>query len=208
MTSVQKLYGEFWAGDSALDSAPSQPRTRAARTGSSRLFAELGPKPGQLARRRRRAGRHPRDPPRARARPACGRSSTRCRSMWNCARDAAPKQVSTRSKSSRPAIEDDADRRTRVADWIWCRDVLVHVDARTRLRGMRAHPPSRRADARVRHVRHRLARAARSGRALRRARDRSRERRSRSAIESTCAAPQGLTLDFEDPSSRASGASA
>ena len=121
-TSVAKLYGEIWAEDGLAFDESLNPR------GTGWLFeafAELGPQPGQLvvdvgARDAKHAIRLVRE-----------------HGLRAIALDPVPHHVELARQAiadegvdidvveagieSMP-IEDDA------ADWIWCRDVLVHVD--------------------------------------------------------------------------------
>jgi SAM-dependent methyltransferase len=121
-TSVEQLYGEIWAEDGPSLDKSLNPR------GTDWLFeafAELGPQPGQLvvdvgARDAKHAIRLVRD-----------------HGLRAIALDPVPHHVELARRAvaeegvdievveggieSMP-IDDDA------ADWIWCRDVLVHVD--------------------------------------------------------------------------------
>jgi len=121
-TSVEQLYGEIWAEDGPSLDESLNPR------GTDWLFeafAELGPQPGQLvvdvgARDAKHAIRLVRD-----------------HGLRGIALDPIPNHVELARRAvaeegvdievveagieSMP-IDDDA------ADWIWCRDVLVHVD--------------------------------------------------------------------------------
>ena len=121
MTSVQKLYGEYWAGDSALGAESLNPR------GTDwlfTLFAELGPRPGQLlvdvgARDASHAIRLVRE-----------------HGLRAIALDPVPLHVERAREAARgldlqvvQAAIEDMPIDDGVADWIWCRDVLVHVDA-------------------------------------------------------------------------------
>jgi sarcosine/dimethylglycine N-methyltransferase len=120
-TSVDKLYGDFWA-DEARDADAPPPR------GTEWLFdvfAELGPKPGQLvvdvgARDAKHAiqlvQRH---------------------GLRAIALDPVPRHLElARRAVDEAAVEvdvvqagvEDMPLDDGVADWIWCRDVLVHVD--------------------------------------------------------------------------------
>ena len=123
-TSVEKLYGEIWAEEGPALDKSLEPR------GTDWLFeafAELGPQPGQLvvdvgARDAKHAIRLVRD-----------------HGLRAIALDPVPHHVDL----ARHAVADagaDAEIEVlqagiesmpiddRAADWIWCRDVLVHVD--------------------------------------------------------------------------------
>lgn len=121
MTTVQELYGEYWSGESALGDESLNPR------GTDWLFtffAELGPQPGQLvvdigARDATHAIRLVREHGlRAIALDPVPLHAERARE----AAQGLDIEVVEAAIEDMP-IADDA------ADWIWCRDVLVHVDA-------------------------------------------------------------------------------
>jgi sarcosine/dimethylglycine N-methyltransferase len=120
-TSVDRLYGEIWAED---DPEPDAPRAR----GTDWLyeaFAELGPQAGQLvvdvgARDAKHSIRLVRD-----------------HGLRAIALDPVPRHVDLARRAVADAGVDievveaaiesmPIDDNT--ADWIWCRDVLVHVD--------------------------------------------------------------------------------
>jgi SAM-dependent methyltransferase len=121
MTSVEKLYGEYWAGESALGDESLNPR------GTDWLFArfaELGPRPGQLLVD-------------VGARDANGAIRlVREHGLRAIALDPVPLHVE-RARAAAEGLEievvqaaiEDMPIADGAADWIWCRDVLVHVDA-------------------------------------------------------------------------------
>ena len=157
-TPVQKLY-EVWAGDSELREALGR-EPRPARDGLAvRGVRGARPAAGRPRPRRRRARRHARDPARARARRSGGRARSAAAALWLARERVAEAGLTDEIDVVEGAIEElpfeDAS-----FDWIWCRDVLVHVDARARPRGVRARPQAGRRAARVRDARDRPARAA------------------------------------------------
>jgi sarcosine/dimethylglycine N-methyltransferase len=120
-TSVDELYGQFWAEDEPVPVAPP-PR------GTDWLFdvfAELGPQPGQLvvdvgARDAQHAIRLVQE-----------------HGLRAIALDPVPRHVDLARKAVAEAGVDVDVRQAGIesmpvddeaADWIWCRDVLVHVD--------------------------------------------------------------------------------
>jgi SAM-dependent methyltransferase len=120
-TSVDELYGQFWAEDEPVPVAPP-PR------GTEWLFdafAELGPQPGQLvvdvgARDAKHAIRLVED-----------------YGLRAIALDPVSRHVELARKAVAEAGADVDVRQAGIesmpvadgtADWIWCRDVLVHVD--------------------------------------------------------------------------------
>jgi len=127
MTSVQKLYGEFWAGESALDSELQASLGPRGTEWLFEAFSALGPKPGQLivdvgARDAVHTIRLVRE--------------HRLRAI---AVDPVPRHIElARRAVTEAGVGDDIDIveagieampiADAVADWIWCRDVLVHVD--------------------------------------------------------------------------------
>jgi SAM-dependent methyltransferase len=125
MTSVEKLYGEYWAGDeSALDAELDGSLDPRGTDWLFTFFAELGPQAGQLvvdagARDASGAIRLVRDHSlRAIALDPVGVNVERARA----AAEGLDVEVIQAAIEQMP-IEDGS------ADWIWCRDVLVHVDA-------------------------------------------------------------------------------
>ena len=162
MVSVQELY-ELWASEATRNSRrrSREPRRRAARSGSSRLFASLEPKPGELVLD-------------VGARDAIGAITlARTHELRAVALDPVPLALracapSGRRSRARDRIEvvegaieeiplDDAS-----VDWIWCRDILVHVELGAASRSARASFEPGGRDGRVRHARDRAARAARA----------------------------------------------
>lgn len=121
-TSVEKLYGEIWAEEGPALDESLDPRG----TGwLFEVFAELGPQPGQLvvdigARDAKHTIRLVRDHGlRAIALdPVAHHVELALRAVTEAGVDV---EVVEAGVESMP-IDDDA------ADWIWCRDVLVHVD--------------------------------------------------------------------------------
>jgi SAM-dependent methyltransferase len=120
-TSVEQLYGDFWAED------PASPRASAPR-GTEWLFdvfAELGPRPGQLvvdvgARDARYAIRLVQE-----------------HGLHAIAVDPIPHHVELARRAVAEAGVDvevaqagieDMPIADGVADWVWCRDMLVHID--------------------------------------------------------------------------------
>src|SRR5919109_1670547 len=121
-TSVEKLYGEIWAEEGpALDQSLNPRGT----DWLFEVFAELGPQPGQLvvdvgARDAKHAIRLVRDHGlRAIALDPVSHHVDLARQA--VAEAGVEVEVVEAGIESMP-IDDDA------ADWIWCRDVLVHVD--------------------------------------------------------------------------------
>jgi SAM-dependent methyltransferase len=122
MTSVQELY-EHWTGESDLDARLGESLDPRGKESLFELFASLGPQPGQLvvdvgARDGRHLARLVRE-----------------HELRGVAIDPVPHHVQLAREATagldvevvEGAIEGlplaDAS-----ADWIWCRDVLVHVD--------------------------------------------------------------------------------
>jgi SAM-dependent methyltransferase len=120
-TSVEQLYGEIWADDEAQPEAPPARGT----DWLFDVFAELGPQAGQLvldvgARDAKYAIRLVKDHGlRAIALDPVARHVELARQAVAEAR--VDVDVVHAGIEDMP-VEDDA------ADWIWCRDVLVHVD--------------------------------------------------------------------------------
>jgi SAM-dependent methyltransferase len=121
MTTVEKLYGQYWAGESALGAESLNPR------GTDWLFtyfAELGPQPGQLVVD-------------VGARDASGAIRlVREHGLRAIALDPVPLHVERAREAAQgldveivQAAIEDMPVDDGIADWIWCRDVLVHVDA-------------------------------------------------------------------------------
>jgi SAM-dependent methyltransferase len=124
--SVQQLYGELWAEDSPLDAELERSLDPRGTEWLFTAFAELGPQAGQLvvdvgARDARHTIRLVRD-----------------HGLRAIALDPVPRHVELARRAVEEArvdvevveagmeampIDDGA------ADWVWCRDVLVHVDA-------------------------------------------------------------------------------
>jgi SAM-dependent methyltransferase len=120
-TSVGELYGEFWAADEPKPESLSPRGT----DWLFELFAELGPQPGQLvvdvgARDAKHAIRLVRDHGvRAIAVDPVAHHVELAR---HAIADAGVAVDVIQAGIEAMPIDDDA------ADWIWCRDVLVHVD--------------------------------------------------------------------------------
>jgi len=127
MTSVDKLYGEFWAGDSALE---AELETSLGPRGTDWLFeafAALGPQPGQLVVD-------------IGARDAVHTIRlVKAHGLKAIAVDPVPLHAELARKAIAAAgVSDDVEVVEAgieqlpipdgAADWIWCRDVLVHVD--------------------------------------------------------------------------------
>jgi len=120
-TTVEQLYGEFWADDEALALAPAPRGTE----WLFDVFAELGPQPGQLvvdvgARDAKYAIRLVQE---------------------HGLRAIALDPVAHHVELGRRAVDEagvdvdvlqagieDMPIADALADWVWCRDVLVHVD--------------------------------------------------------------------------------
>jgi ubiquinone/menaquinone biosynthesis C-methylase UbiE len=127
MASVQQLYGELWADEDGLDSELRESLAPRGTDWLFSLFAELGPRRGQLlvdigARDAGHTIRLVRD-----------------HALRAVALDPVPLHVErARLAVAEAGLEDDVDvvearieampLADAVADWIWCRDVLVHVD--------------------------------------------------------------------------------
>jgi SAM-dependent methyltransferase len=127
MTSVQELYGELWAGEKALDLELQQSLDPRGTESLFEMFSALDPRAGQLvvdvgARDATHTIRLVRD-----------------HGLQAVALDPVPLHVELSSRAVAAAgLEEEitvleagmeamplADA---VADWIWCRDVIVHVD--------------------------------------------------------------------------------
>ena len=127
MTSVQELYGELWAGEKALDLELEQSLDPRGTESLFAAFAALAPRPGQLvvdvgARDATHTIRLVRD-----------------HAVRAVALDPVPLHVElSRRAVAAAGLEEEittfeagmeaiplADA---AADWIWCRDVIVHVD--------------------------------------------------------------------------------
>jgi SAM-dependent methyltransferase len=120
-TSVDELYGKFWADE---DRNPEAPPPRGTEWLFD-LFAELGPRPGQLvvdvgARDAKHAIR-----------------LVRAHGLRAIALDPVARHLELARRAVAEAGVDvdvvqagieDLPIEDGVADWIWCRDVLVHVD--------------------------------------------------------------------------------
>jgi ubiquinone/menaquinone biosynthesis C-methylase UbiE len=127
MTSVERLYGEFWAGDSALD---AELQTSLGPRGTDWLFeafAALTPQPGQLvvdigardaAHTIRLVKEHGLKAIAVDPVPLHTELARRAVAEAGVADDVEVVQAGIEQLP----IPDGA------ADWIWCRDVLVHVD--------------------------------------------------------------------------------
>jgi ubiquinone/menaquinone biosynthesis C-methylase UbiE len=120
-TSVDRLYGEIWAGDNLEPDAPPARGT----DWLFEAFAQLGPQPGELvvdvgARDAKHAIRLVREHGlRAIALDPVEHHVELAR---QAVADAGVEVDVVQAGIEDMPIEDDA------ADWIWCRDVLVHVD--------------------------------------------------------------------------------
>jgi SAM-dependent methyltransferase len=124
MTTVQQLYGEYWAGEGALDAELDRSLNPRGTDWLFTYFAELGPRPGQLVVD-------------IGARDAGGAIRlVRKHGLRAIALDPVPLNVERAREAAegldievvQAAIEDMPIEDGK-ADWIWCRDVLVHVDA-------------------------------------------------------------------------------
>jgi SAM-dependent methyltransferase len=124
-TSVQQLYGEIWADDTALDAELEQSLDPRGTEWLFEAFAELGPRPGELV-----VDVGARD----------GKHAVRL-VQEHALRAIALDPVHHHVELARRAVADagvDVDvveagiesipLETASVDWIWCRDVLVHVD--------------------------------------------------------------------------------
>jgi SAM-dependent methyltransferase len=127
MASVQELY-ELWAGESELDAELARSLEPRGTDWLFDLFSSLGPEPGQLlvdvgARDARHAIRLVRE-----------------HGLRAVALDPLPQHVElARAAVSEAGLVDELEVAEAAieslplpdasADWIWCRDVLVHVDA-------------------------------------------------------------------------------
>jgi SAM-dependent methyltransferase len=125
MTSVEKLYGEYWAGDeNALDTELDHSLNPRGTDWLFTYFAELGPQSGQLVVD-------------VGARDAGGAIRlVREHGMRAIALDPVPLHVERAREAAKglnvevvQAAIEDMPIEDGSADWIWCRDVLVHVDA-------------------------------------------------------------------------------
>jgi len=126
MPSVEELYGEIWAGEEALDAELDCSLGPRGRDWLFTVFAELGPERGQLvvdagARDARHTVRLVRD-----------------HGLRAVALDPVPLHVELARRAVADAgLEEEIEvveaaveampLADRSADWIWCRDVLVHV---------------------------------------------------------------------------------
>jgi SAM-dependent methyltransferase len=124
MTSVEKLYGEYWAGDDSFGAELDRSLNPRGTDWLFTYFAELGPQPGQLVVD-------------VGARDAGGAIRlAREHGLRAIALDPVPLHVEKAREAAadldvevvQAAIED-MPIEDGSADWIWCRDVLVHVDA-------------------------------------------------------------------------------
>ena len=126
MTSVEELY-EVWAGQSDLEQQVAQSLDPRGTDWLFEAFAELGPKPGQVlvdvgARDARHAIRLEREHDlRVVALDPLPRHVELARAA--VAEASAGVEVIEAAIESMPFADGSVD-------WIWCRDVLVHVDAR------------------------------------------------------------------------------
>jgi ubiquinone/menaquinone biosynthesis C-methylase UbiE len=127
MTSVQQLYGELWADEDGLDSELQRSLDPRGSDWLFATFAELGPSPGQLvvdigARDAVHSIRLVRE-----------------HGLKAIALDPVPLHAElARRAVAEAALENEVDvvqagieampLADSSADWIWCRDVLVHVD--------------------------------------------------------------------------------
>lgn len=124
-TSVQQLYGELWADENPLDAELQESLEPRGTEWLFAAFAELGPKPGQLVVDvGARDGAH-------------AIRLVREHGLRAIALDPVPKHIElARHAVTEAGVDVDvveagveampiADG---VADWIWCRDVLVHVE--------------------------------------------------------------------------------
>jgi SAM-dependent methyltransferase len=124
MTSVERLYGEYWAGDDAFDAELDRSLNPRGTDWLFTYFAQLGPRPGELVVD-------------VGARDAGGAIRlVRKHGLRAIALDPVPLHVERAREAVvgldvevvQAAIED-MPIEDGSADWIWCRDVLVHVDA-------------------------------------------------------------------------------
>ena len=127
MTSVQELYGELWAGEKDLDQELAQSLDPRGTESLFAMFAALGPRAGQLvvdvgARDATHTIRLVRD-----------------HGLRAVALDPVPLHVELAKRGVADAgLEHEIEvveagieampLADGVADWIWCRDVIVHVD--------------------------------------------------------------------------------
>jgi SAM-dependent methyltransferase len=126
-TSVQQLYGELWPGEVALEAELQQSLDPRGTDWLFSAFAELGPRPGELvvdvgtrdAKHTIRLVREHRL--RAIALDPVPLHVERARQTVLDAGLTGEIEVAEAGIESMP-VEDAS------ADWIWCRDVLVHVD--------------------------------------------------------------------------------
>ena len=110
MTTARELY-ELWAGDSELDPRLGESLDPRGRDSLFELFASLGPKPGQLVVDiGARDGRHL-------------KRLVEEHGLQGVGLDPVPRDPSVLEASIEAMPLDDAS-----ADWIWCRDMLVHAD--------------------------------------------------------------------------------
>jgi sarcosine/dimethylglycine N-methyltransferase len=120
-TTVDELYGEIWAADGPDPDAPPARGT----DWLFEAFAELGPQPGQLvvdvgARDAKHAIRLVRE---HRLHAIALDPVARHVELARHAVEEAGVDIDVRQAGIEAVPVDDAS-----ADWIWCRDVLVHVD--------------------------------------------------------------------------------
>jgi len=127
MTSIQELYGELWAEESALERELERSLEPRGTEWLFETFAALGPKPGELvvdvgSRDAGHAIRLVREHElRAIALdPVPLHAELARRAVAEAGLEDAVEIVEARIEAM-PLADD-------VADWIWCRDVLVHVD--------------------------------------------------------------------------------
>ena len=124
MTSVERLYGEYWAGDDAFGAELDRSLNPRGTDWLFTYFAELGPRPGQLVVD-------------VGARDAAGAIRlVRKHGLRAIALDPVPLHVERAREAAEgldievvQAAVEDMPIEDGKADWIWCRDVLVHVDA-------------------------------------------------------------------------------
>jgi SAM-dependent methyltransferase len=127
MTSIQELYGQLWAEDSALELELARSLEPRGTDWLFETFAALGPKPGELLVDvgSRDAGHTIR--------------LVQEHELRAVALDPVPLHVERARRAVAEAGLDDtieiveagieaAPLADDVADWIWCRDVLAHVD--------------------------------------------------------------------------------
>jgi SAM-dependent methyltransferase len=127
MTSVEDLYGEVWAGESALEAELKRSLDPRGTDWLFERFAELDPQPGQLVVD-------------VGARDAVHTIRlVRAHDLRGIALDPVPLHVERAQKAVADAGLADSIEVVQAAiesmpvddgaaDWIWCRDVLVHVD--------------------------------------------------------------------------------